>query len=372
MRALLIEPFYGGSHAAFADGWMARSRHRWERLTLPAEGWKWRMRHAGSTLGESLARRRSVPQVIVVSALCDLAHLRSAAGPRFSRCRWLVYWHENQLDYPRPAGKPFEWGFHATHRATLIAGDGHAFNSRAHLAAFQHALASWQQRVPALARVSVPRGWRARARVVAPGVDFSGFPEPGQRPLGIGRQPGEAASGVPRVLWNHRWEEDKRPSAFARTITKLADKGLPFTLVLLGLVDQVHPQPLLGLRRDLPARIERDGPARSRREYIAWLARCDLTLSTAEHENFGYAVLEAMAAGAVPLLPRRLSYPEVVPRRLHEALLYDSDRDLAARLARWLQQPEQFTALRPAVMRAARRHAWERRIAALDDWVAGA
>ena len=60
-------------------------------------------------------------------------------------------------------------------------------------------------------------------------------------------------------------------------------------------------------------------------DYRALLSRSDVVVSTARHEYFGVAVVEAIAAGAVPLLPRRLSYPELVPAVYHDAVLYDDD-----------------------------------------------
>jgi hypothetical protein len=54
--------------------------------------------------------------------------------------------------------------------------------------------------------------------------------------------------------------------------------------------------------------------------------------STAVHEFFGIAMVEAMAAGLVPLLPRALSYPELVPPEYHDPVLYDSYGDLVRRL----------------------------------------
>ena len=37
-----------------------------------------------------------------------------------------------------------------------------------------------------------------------------------------------------------------------------------------------------------------------------------MIVSTADHEFFGISVVEAIAAGAYPLLPRRLAYPEIL------------------------------------------------------------
>ncbi len=359
LRVAFVEPFYGGSHAAFVDGWIAQSQHAWRVVSLPASAWKWRMRLAGMTLGERLASLRPAPDAVVVSSMLDLMHLRHAAGPALQRCAWLVYWHENQFDYPRPPGKPLDRGFAVAHWATLASADAHGFNSRSHRDAFVAAWRAQSANLPREAQFAPGRGWLRCASVVSPGVDFDRFPDPAPRPAGT----------PPRLCWNHRWEEDKRPSAFARVALKLASKGLDFKLILLGPVNQVQPQPLLQLKHELADRIEKDTPARTRREYVQWLSRADISVTTAAQENFGYAVIEAMAAGAVPLLPRRLSYPEIVPKALHEDLLYDTDRDLSDRLSAWLRQPAQVEALRVRAMRAARRHDWSLRVAALDRWI---
>ena len=80
LRAALVEPFLGGSHAAFARGWIAASRHDWRLISLPAARWKWRLRFAGLVLGPKLARLRPPPDVVVATSLLDLAHLRLTAG----------------------------------------------------------------------------------------------------------------------------------------------------------------------------------------------------------------------------------------------------------------------------------------------------
>ncbi len=46
LNVALLEPYYGGSHAAFVDTLVRHSRHDMRVVTLPARKWKWRMRGA--------------------------------------------------------------------------------------------------------------------------------------------------------------------------------------------------------------------------------------------------------------------------------------------------------------------------------------
>ena len=60
-------------------------------------------------------------------------------------------------------------------------------------------------------------------------------------------------------------------------------------------------------------RIDHFGYEQNRRRYWEHLAGADWVLSTAIHEFFGIAVVEALLAGCLPWLPQRLSYPELLP-----------------------------------------------------------
>ena len=60
--------------------------------------------------------------------------------------------------------------------------------------------------------------------------------------------------------------------------------------------------------------------AESTEEYRIWLQQMDYVISTADHEFFGIAVCEAISAGAIPVLPKHQSYPELVPAEC----LYDT------------------------------------------------
>ena len=80
-------------------------------------------------------------------------------------------------------------------------------------------------------------------------------------------------------------------------------------------------------------------------DYIRLLQNADLVISTADHEFFGISILEAIVAGAFPLLPNRLSYPELIPAALHPACLYQDEEDLFQKACLRLQSPRKASPL---------------------------
>ena len=169
------------------------------------------------------------------------------------------------------------------------------------------------------------------------------------------------------MIWNHRWEFDKDPETFFRVLYGLIDEGIQLRVALLGENFQFVPTPFLEARERLGSRVVQYGYAADRAEYLGWLARGDVVVSTALQENFGIAVVEAIRLGCYPLLPRRLSYPELLPRELHESCLYDGAEDLAARLAALLRDPARLAGPRPALAQAMERFSWESQIASYDE-----
>jgi len=57
------------------------------------------------------------------------------------------------------------------------------------------------------------------------------------------------------------------------------------------------------------------GYAENYEEYCMLLHQADIVVSTAVHEFYGIAVIEAVRAGCRPLLPKRLSYPELFDKK---------------------------------------------------------
>ncbi len=151
-------------------------------------------------------------------------------------------------------------------------------------------------------------------------------------------------------MWNHRWEYDKNPEEFFRALDILAGRGLDFGLVILGESFRRQPGEFLEAQRRLGERVRHAGYAPDFADYARWLWQADLLPVTSRHDFFGSSVVEAIYCGCFPLLPRRLSYPELIPPAYHDLCFYRDFDDLVARLAAAI---EQGAPLRPAVLQAA-------------------
>jgi glycosyltransferase involved in cell wall biosynthesis len=137
---------------------------------------------------------------------------------------------------------------------------------------------------------------------------------------------------------------------------------VPFRLALAGERPTDPPEAFERLRLRLGDRLLAYGGL-SRPDYVGLLRRSDVVVSTARHELFGIAVCEAAAAGAAPVLPDRLSYPEVLPSSVRYADL-DGMVDAVARL---LQDPDERREAAERCGVEARRFDWRRVAPAYDE-----
>ena len=119
-------------------------------------------------------------------------------------------------------------------------------------------------------------------------------------------------------------------AAFVAASRQLHADGVQHQVVLCG-EDEWEERRRNAAASELAPRVRAAGYL-ARAEYERVLRESDVVVSVAEHDFFGVAVVEAIAAGCVPVLPDRLSYPEVVPERYHDSVLYGEGR-FRARLA---------------------------------------
>jgi len=328
MNLLALEPYFGGSHRAFLEGWRGHSRHRWTLLTLPPYKWKWRMRHSAATLAQEAALRAGGARwdLLLCSDMLNLAEFRGLAPESVRSLPAVAYFHENQLTYPVRHEDERDYHFALTNLVTALAADRVWFNSAFHRDDFLSALPRFLRRMPDHQPFEAVAQIRRRSEVHPPGIEA--FPPRGPRP-----------DGPLHVLWAARWEHDKAPEDFFEALRRVKARGTPFRLSVLGHRFREAPPVFAWAEEHFRKEIVHWGPLDAREAYRRALAEGDLFVSTARHEFFGIAAVEAIAAGCRPLLPRRLAYPEILrlPEQPEaEAFFYDgSAADLADRLARF-------------------------------------
>jgi glycosyltransferase involved in cell wall biosynthesis len=223
-----------------------------------------------------------------------------------------LYLHESQLLHPPSPNGAHDDGPAWTQWRSMAAADRVWCNSGFHRDALLAALPGFVGTAPDRGHDDLVAAVAARTAVLPVGVDVAPL-------IGATRPPDDGDD--PLIVWNQRWDHDKDPQALFRVLRALARDGVAFRLALAGENRRVDPREFAAVRADLGGRVVHAGHL-PRPAYRDLLLRAAVTVSTARHEFFGIAAVEAMAAGCVPLLPRRLAYPELVPGRFHDDVLY--------------------------------------------------
>lgn len=303
MRVLLVEPYYGGSHQAWADGYAARSSHQVTLLTRPARFWKWRMHGSFLTLGAEVARHieeHGRPDVILVSSMMNAASFAGAIRHVASGIPIAVYLHESQFTYPLSPADRDDQTYAMVNWSSAVTADAVIFNSAFHRDTFFEEVRRFLNVFPEDKHNDFIAGVEERSSVVPVGVEVSDL-------ITAPR----ARAEPPMIVWNHRWEHDKGPDELLDIVHALDAAGTGFTMAMCGEVFVSVPPEFDEVIAALGDRLVHRGFA-DRDRYEEILRSADVVLSTAHQEFFGIGVVEGIAAGAHPVLPNRLVYPERV------------------------------------------------------------
>jgi len=357
-RLLVIEPYFGGSHQAFLEGLMRHVTADYTLLQLPARSWKRRMQLAAPVFAAEIAglaasRRRF--DAVLCSSFVDVALLRVLLqrlpgwNPKTIFC---TYFHENQFAYPGQYVDNAIRQFQYINFTTALASDRLAFNSSFNRKSFLRGCHEYLKKAGGLTSGDAPAKLLPASVVLPPGIDFTA----------IDAAEEERGGRPPVIVWNHRWEHDKNPEEFFAVLHALKKQGVDFRLIVLGQSFAGAPDCFVRARDLLQERILHFGYADSRMEYARLLRKGDVVVSTAHHEFFGIAVLEAVRAGCRPLLPDRLSYPELFP----EGFLYHEGL-LEQQLALLLQDPDRLN--RETARRLTQPFSWTHLAAPYQEWL---
>ena len=324
---------------------------------MPGSFWQWRL--TGGFVGlaggiERVADDCGPPDVILTTSLVDVAGLRGLVSQRLGVIPTALYMHENQITYPAISRSRTERNYGLINWTSLIAADAVAFNSVFHRTALLDVLPTFLNEFPDERQHHHLEAVEEKAMVLPVGCDIEG----------IATGPKD---DPPLVLWNHRWDPDKDPASFIRIMQRVADEGVAFEIALTGerFVDQrpEHDESISALndRIVVDDHLERD-------PYLRVLGRSAIVVSTALQEFFGVSVVEAMAAGAFPILPHRLVYPERVPEEMAARSLYRSEDEAVGLLVACLRSADE-TRDAGRMRRLVEPYDWSVVAPAYDEWL---
>ncbi|XP_056245810.1 glycosyltransferase-like domain-containing protein 1 [Seriola aureovittata] len=366
---LLLEAFYGGSHKQLID-LLKENIDGCSVFTLPAKKWHWRARTSALYFSQNVPASTSYRVLFSSSVLnlCELVALR----PDLARLKKVLYFHENQLVYPvrKDQDRDFQYGYNQI--LSCLVSDVVVFNSLFNMDSFLSSISSFIKKIPDHRPSGLDQLIRPKCVVLNYPVQFpdvsrllpkpklvlqqqnrpeepqtprceehqqdphqsTSEPRPDQNP--VPEEDSEDRVRPLHIVWPHRWEHDKNPELFFSTLLKLKDKHLHFHLSVLGETFTDVPEIFSEARRLLDSHILNWGFQSSKDDYLRVLCEADVVVSTADHEFFGVAMLEAVHCGCFPLCPKALVYPEIFPAEY----LYSTPEQLCKRLQGLCRRPD--------------------------------
>ena len=322
MKILIIEPYFTGSHKQWAESYKRNSSHNIKILSLKGQFWKWRMHGGAITLAKMFNAMDWLPDLIFATDMLDLNTFLSLTRNKSNGIPTAIYFHENQLSYPwSPSDRDIKnkrdshYGF--INYSSAFAADKVFFNSEFHMESFFNALNPFLKQFPDYQELDTIDIIKEKSEVLFLGMDLIRF-----------RKHILTKKSRPNILWNHRWEYDKNPELFFRVLKRVKDKGFDFGLVIVGENFSKSPRVFEESKKEFVNHIEHWGYVDSFEEYAKWLWKSHIIPVTSNQEFFGVSVMEAIYCGVWPILPNRLTYPELIPEKFHKDSIYKTEEEL--------------------------------------------
>ncbi len=318
------------------------------------------MRHAAVEFAERVDDRWQAGERWDIVFCTDMLNVGEWKGLLRSDARDLpvvLYFHENQLAYPDRENNRRDLHYAFTNFTSSLAAKqvwfNSAYNRRTLLDGLDELIRRWPDFPPRRGLEAV----RKKSVIQFPGIE-----------LGENVRSPAAAKRL-HVIWAARWEHDKNPEELLELLDGLHEIGIDFEASVVGQQFTIRPSCFTEIHRKHRERIVFWGYQEARREYLAALRQADIFLSTARHEFFGLATAEAIAAGCIPVVPRRLAYPELLdtdgcPER--DCLLYDTIEDAIKFIATITAENRRIRIAERLTEEIRSRLGWQTRAAAMD------
>jgi len=306
LKILLLSAYDAVSHKRWREGLVRHlDSYEWTVLSLPPRNFAWRNR------GNALTWARNSSDIltagydrVLATSMVDLAELRGLV-PELTQIPNAVYFHENQFAYPERLERKEGQNYHLTNIFTALAADRVLFNTQFNRQSMLEGIRTLLKAMPDCIPSGVVETIEDRSEVI---------PVPLEEHCYLNHV--TPADSTPLTfVWNHRWEHDKAPERFFHVLFELADKDIPFQVHIMGQRFRDCPPVYDEARERLGDQILTWGHVSDDGEYRKILTTSDVVMSTSLHDFQGLAVLEAAAAGCVPLVPDRLAYRELFEER---------------------------------------------------------
>jgi len=345
MRILLLSAYDAANHARWRKGLVEHfHEYQWTQLTLPARYFNWRIR--GNSLSWAFAERELLSRpydLLIATSMVDLSSLRGFI-PSLGQIPTLVYFHENQFAYPASERQHSSVEPQMVNLYTALCADRLIFNSSFNGESFFKGVAALLKKLPDAVPKGLVERMQERALCIPVPLESHCFIDPAEVSA-------EGDDGCFHLTWNHRWEYDKGPERLYRALKRVFPCSVSMKCHIVGQQFRQSPHVFESIRQLLEehSALGEWGYVESQHAYRQLLCRSRVVVSTALHDFQGLAVMEAVAAGCIPIVPARQAYPEW----FGAASCYHSD----------LESPEtEADALAQAITAAA--EAWQRGVPA--------
>ena len=360
LKILLIEPYYTGSHKKWANDYRRLSNHNVKILSLKGQFWKWRMHGGAVTLANKFNKINWRPNLIIATDMLDFTTFLSLTRKKTYNIPAIIYFHENQISYPWSPNdidvkknRDSHYGF--INYSSALSSDHILFNSNYHMNTFMNELNPFLKNFPDHNELDSINIIKRKSKTLHLGLDLKRFDLKKIK-----------KKEKPSILWNHRWEYDKNPELFFSVLEKVKNEGYKFNLIVIGENFSQSPEIFDRAKKNFKDELIHWGYAKTFELYAELLWRADILPVTSNQEFFGISVMEAIYCGNWPILPNRLTYPELLPEVNHKENIYQDEKDLYKKIINAIVNIENIR--RTRLSSIASKFSWDIMVPVYDDF----
>ena len=360
LKILLIEPYYTGSHKKWANDYRRLSNHNVKILSLKGQFWKWRMHGGAVTLADKFNKINWKPNLIIATDMLDFTTFLSLTRKKTYNIPAIIYFHENQISYPWSPNdidvkknRDSHYGF--INYSSALSSDHILFNSNYHMNTFMNELNPFLKNFPDHNELDSINIIKRKSKTLHSGLDLKRFDLKKIK-----------KKEKPSILWNHRWEYDKNPELFFSILEKVKNEGYKFNLIVIGENFSQSPKIFDRAKKDFKDELIHWGYAKTFELYAELLWRADILPVTSNQEFFGISVMEAIYCGNWPILPNRLTYPELLPEVNHKENIYQDEKDLYKKIINAIVNIENIR--KTKLSSIASKFSWDIMVPVYDDF----